>query len=89
LADPSASLRQDHEKIILTMALSKELVLNYQPHSSLLLMFLGSAMNHAGLMGQQAYDLISSSDLEHTTTLLNDNNYNLTKPQKELLLWHS
>jgi hypothetical protein len=89
LANPSASLHQDHEKVILTMALGEELVFNYQPHSNLPLMFLDLCTDHAGLTGQQSYELISSSDLKHTMTLLDDNNYNLMKPQKELLLWHS
>jgi hypothetical protein len=86
---PKAYMRQDHEKVTIVTPLGEELVFNYQPHSNLPLMFLDFCTNQAGLTGQQVYELTTGPDLERIITLLNDNNYNLSNSQKELLLWHS
>ena len=43
---------------------------------------------HAGLSGHHALDLVTASSLESTLSLLDDNNYNLSEHEKELLLWH-
>ena len=51
-------------------------------------MFLDFNVPHAGLSGHHALDLVTTSSLESTLSLLNDNNYNLSKHEKELLLWH-
>jgi hypothetical protein len=79
-------MRQDHEKVTLVTPLGEELVFNYQPHSNLPLMFLDFCTNQAGLTGQQVYEMTKEPDLERIITLLNDNNYNLSNSQKELLL---
>ena len=41
-----------------------------------------------GLSQRQVLTLSRSEELVHTCTLLDYNNYNLSKPQKELMLWH-
>jgi hypothetical protein len=82
------TLSQDHEKVIFTAADGQEMVFNYQPSCNLPLMFLELEPKQAGLSSKQAHNMTTSPMIEQTLTLLDDNNYNLTKPQKELLLWH-
>ena len=79
---------QDHEKIVITTARGEQLSFPYQQHNNLPLMFLDFCVNQAGLTGQQTLNLTTSLELERTYTLLDENNYNLTKHAKELLLWH-
>lgn len=82
-------LVQDHEKIILKTHDNDELYFPYQMNSNLPLMFLDNDVTPVGLTGQHAYDLTTDRHIETTLTLLDDNNYNLSKQQKELLLWHN
>ena len=51
-------------------------------------MFLDYDSPHVGMTGQHALELEQSDLLESTLTLLDDNNENLNKHAKELLLWH-
>ena len=51
-------------------------------------MHLDSSGPQVGLDGKQAANLLKSKDLEDTISLLDKNNHNMTKQQKELLLWH-
>ena len=81
-------MAQDGDKIILTTAGGDKLTFNYQPCSNLPCMFLDYCALQAGLSGQQAQGLAGSDELEQMLSLIDNNNYNLTKHQKELLLWH-
>ena len=66
---------QDHEKIILTTHLGEDLTFPYHPQINLPLMFLDFNVPHAGLPGHHALDLVTTTSLESTLSLLDDNNY--------------
>ena len=60
------------------------------PHSNLPLMFVDiNARPEAGITSNQAYSWEKNNDLSTTLSLLDKNNHNLSKPEKELLLWHA
>ena len=51
-------------------------------------MFLDFHTPSVGLVVNQVYNLLKSTDIEKTLTILQDVNHNLSKQSKELLLWH-
>ena len=48
-----------------------------------------NARPEAGITSNQAYSWEKNNDLSTTLSLLDKNNHNLSKPEKELLLWHT
>ena len=82
------SILQDHEKVILSTSRGEELSFPYDLGSNLPLMYLDHRSASVGLSQRQVLTLSRSEELDHTCTLLDYNNYNLSKPQKELMLWH-
>ena len=81
------SILQTHEKVVLTTGEGANLEFPYQPSNNLPLMFLDFAVNQIGMTGRQLAHLQHSHEIDANMTLL-ENNHNLEKPQKELLLWH-
>ncbi len=79
----------DHTQLTLTTALGNDLQFPYHPSSNLPLMFLDRNVSQAGLTGHQVLTLSTDPELhDKMKSLLHQENYNLTQPQKELLLWH-
>ena len=83
------SLLQDHAKVVLTTSLGEVLTFPYQLGSNLPLMYLDFKSASVGLSVSQVYNLLKSSQIDKTLTLLHQDNYNLSKQAKELLLWHN
>ena len=79
---------QDHKKVILSTTWGEELSFPYDLGSNLPLMYLDHRSATVGLSQWQVLTLTRSEELDHTCMLLDYNNYNLSKPQKELMLWH-
>ena len=79
----------NHTQLTLTTALGNDLQFPYHPSSNLPLMFLDRNVSQAGLTGHQVLTLSTDPELhDKMKSLLHQENYNLTQPQKELLLWH-
>ena len=74
-------------KIVLKTSEGAELIFPHKLSSNPPLMRLRpQPRSHVGLTESQVHRLISSKDIEHTHTLIDDN-HKLSKQQKELLLW--
>ena len=77
----------DHRKLIFTTADDRELEFPYNPCSFLPLMFLNHTVVQVGITGGIRRALTNSECfLNHS--ILDNQNYNLSGPAKELLLWH-
>ena len=50
-------------------------------------MYLDHSVPQVGLTGREAFNLTASPHVEETATMI-ENNHNLSKQAKELLLWH-
>ena len=79
---------QDHEKVTLNTPNGERLTFPYDLGSNLPLMYLDHRSPQVGLSGRQVMNLTTSKDIEHTLSLLDEINHNMSKPQKELMLWH-
>ena len=69
------------------LAKGDELYFPYNNNNNLPLMLLDGTKPCVSLSGRQALTLLKSDELEMTMSLLDNNNYNLSKQVKELLLW--
>ena len=78
----------DHKKFILTTADGIDLTFPYSCGGNLPLMFLDNKVHMAGLTGHMLLQLNQAHCASKITQLLDDQNHNLTRPQKELCLWH-
>ena len=87
----SGSMHQDHMKIVIHTPEGDELQFPYTPHSNLPLMYLDycAAQTSVGIDPVALEAAIDSPEFNKTLNLLHRNNFNLTGPQKELLLWHT
>ena len=84
-----ASMHCTKGKLELVTEKKVTLTFPYNPHSNLPLMFTDPDVNFAGLSGAMILNLETNNDLiQRTQTLLDENNHNLSRPKKELLLWH-
>ena len=79
----------DEHSVMLTTANGEELQFPYHPGSNLPYMYLAPGVVQAGLSEADLAFLYESQNAEAFTKMFEDNNYNLSKPQKELLTWHS
>ena len=82
------SILQDHEKVILSTTWGEELSFPYDLGSNFPLMCLNHRLATVGLSQWQVLTLTQSEEIDNTCKLFDSNNYNLSKPQKELMLWH-
>ena len=82
----------DSRRLLFVTAEGQKLVFPYHPKSNLPLMFLDHNVCSGGPSAPELMlGRALSGDVvlqEQVQTLLNDNNHNLSGPQKELLLWH-
>ena len=84
----AGSVLQDKEKVILNTANGENLSFPYDLGSNLPSMCLDHRTPRVGLSGRQVMNLMSNKEIEHTLTLLDELNHNMSKPQKELMIWH-
>jgi hypothetical protein len=87
--DDSESCTFDKDSLTLTTADGVRLQFPYHPSSNLPLMYVEQDVVQAGLTAHHFQFLRQAGSLESITKLCHDNNHNLSKPQKELLLWHN
>ena len=73
------SILQDHEKVILNMTRGEELSFPYDLRRNLPLMYLDYRSTAVGLSQCQVLTLTQSEEINNTCTLLDYNNYNLSK----------
>jgi hypothetical protein len=78
----------DHEAITFTTATGEDLVFPYQPHSHLPLMHTDDNVPQVGLTKHLCLNLALTNGTSDAHNLIEYNNYNLTKEEKELSLWH-
>ena len=79
----------DHRKLIFETVDGSKLHFPFHPKSNIPLMFLDYGICQAGLTSHQIYSMTTNDKLEEQLLgILEESNYNLSKPQKELLLWH-
>ena len=82
----------DHRRLEFVTAEGVKLIFPYHPTSNLPLMFLDQNIHVQGptaigaMLGRVLLGDVTLQ--EQVQTLLNDNNHNISNPQKELLLWH-
>ncbi len=83
----SGTLLQTHEKVILYTPNEVELTFPYNPTSNLPLVFLDFALNSVGISPEDL-SYLSKEEEMHKMGILLKENHNLSRPKKELLLWH-
>ena len=78
----------DHASLTFTTHDGNRLQFPYHPGSNLPVMYVDWDTPHAGLSASHLQFLQSTTAIESLSKLLQEN-HNLGKPEKELLLWHS
>ena len=61
----------------------------YHPKSNLPVMYVNYCVPRADFSARDRVNLATAGVAERTLNLLHENNYNLSRAEKELLLWHS
>ena len=80
----------DSLSLTFTTSDGNELMFPYHPASNLPVMYVDENVHTMGVTAQQAQAFAQlAEDKEAAKQILDSSNYNLSKPQKELLLWHS
>jgi len=79
----------DKSSLTFTTCDGVDLQFPYHPGSNLPFMYLDEGIIQAGLTARDLAFLQEAENIESFTKTFHDNNHNLSKPQKELLLWHS
>ena len=80
----------DHRRVIFTTASGQELTFPFSPHSNIPLMVIDHEILCAGPTTHLVRALAFGPEFkDQLGSLISDTNYNLTQPQKELLLWHN
>ena len=78
----------DHRELKLTTPTGTALHFPYQAGNSLPMAFLDNDVALAGINGHLGLTLQSDATKDKIRGILHDNNHNLSRPQKELSLWH-
>lgn len=78
----------DGDSLTFTTAEGVDLQFPYHPCNNLPMMYLDTKIVQAGFTTKDMAFLFEKNNSEALTKLCHDNNHNLSKPQKELLLWH-
>ena len=80
----------DHKKVKYITPIGDELHFHHNEQSNLPLMFVDHEVPEGGLTSRILFSLTQVEDYEgHISSLLHEQNYNLTPYEKELMMWHT